>query len=120
MAAGVDRIEPLERGDPRAGRPGHGRVDRLQPGAELGEQPAAALGLARGLREPNEVLEHLVEGLGVKREDGRAAGELGGDAADVVVGDGAHGAERLGHDQVGRELAQGRVVEPVQRLAARR
>ena len=44
VAAGEDRIEPLERRDPRAGRPGHGLVDRRQPGAELGEQPARRAG----------------------------------------------------------------------------
>src|SRR5207249_4675072 len=40
--------------------------------------------------------------------------------ADVVIGDGAHRAQRLGDDQVGRELGQRGLVELVERLASLR
>jgi hypothetical protein len=46
------------------------------------------------------------------------AGDAPRDRDHVVVGDGAHGAQPLGDDQVGLELDQATRVELVDRLAA--
>ena len=46
--------------------------------------------------------------------------DLLGDRAHVLIGDGAHGAQRLGHDQIGLERLELIHVELVDRLTAER
>ena len=118
MTADERRVEPLEGSDtgPLGARD---RVaHRAQSHAKLPAQTLAALADAGGDREPDEVVEDLVEGPGIERDHVGPAGQARGDRADVVVGDGADRAQRLGHDQVGLELEERSLVELVERLTA--
>ena len=100
-----------------------GRADRLAHRARSGARGrCAARRRARAIpiaaRERLGVSEDLAEGRGVERDHLRMRRQPLGDRADVVVGDGADVAQRLGDDQVDVELAQRRLVELVERVAA--
>jgi hypothetical protein len=56
----------------------------------------------------------------VQRDHHRLGVDLLSDLPHVVVGDRAHGAQRLGDDEVGRELVQHLGVEFVDRFAGQR
>ena len=70
-----------------------------------------------GLAEPDHVLEHLAERARVLLEHPRPARQPRGDLDHVLVGDRADVADRLGDDQVGRELGEQLLVELVERPA---
>ena len=88
-----------------------------QPPLEREAKRVGSVVDARDLAEPADVVEHLVEVVRVERDDPRPALQPGGHGDDVVIGDGAHLAERLGDDQVDVELRQRRLVEGVEMLA---
>ena len=69
------------------------------------------------LAEPDHVLEHLAERARVLLEHPRLARQPRGDLEHVLVGDGADVADRLGDDQVRRQLGQPLLVELVERPA---
>ena len=96
-----------------------GAPDRVDPRALAGDEVQRRVARAGGLGDRADVAHRLAERRRVQRDDPRLLGQLGGDAADVVVGDRAHRAQLLGDDQVGLELgAAARLVERVDRLAA--
>ena len=117
VAAGERRVEPLERRDPGARRVGDRGPDGVDPGPQLPAQALAAVADAAGLAEADEVAEDLVEGRGVEREHLGGARQARGDRANVVVGDGADRAERLGDDQVGALGGKRLLIELVERIA---
>ncbi len=117
--AGVDGVEPLERGDPgpleRRRRGPHGVDPRLQ----RAPQARPAVGGAAGRppsRSASASTSPSVEGSSESTR-GRL-GSRAGDGDDVVVGDRADRADGLGDDQIDVELGQPLLVELVERLAA--
>ncbi len=117
VAGHEDGVEPLERGDGDRRRVAHREPHAVDPRRRGGDQvDGGVLGVGRpGQRA--DVAQHLAERGRVERDDrGRRVHPLG-DRADVVVGDGADRAQRLGHDQVGRERLQHALVELVDRAA---
>ncbi len=120
VAADERRVEPLEGKHPRAPPLPCGRSDRIQPRLEpvlkgrREHRLSGRNGHASDVRD-----EDLVQRLGVEREHLGPARQALGDGADVVVGDGADGAQGLRDDQVGLELCQLGLVERVERLATR-
>ena len=120
VTSDVRRVEPLERDRARAGCVLDGLADAVDAGGGLVHQLRALLGHTGGRREIACAGKHLSEGRGVERQDLRHRVELFGDGADVVRRHRADLAERLGHDQVGLDLVEDRVVELVDRLAAAR
>ena len=116
MPADVGRVEPLERDHPRRARARDGGPHRRQPSLELAAQLVGCLRDPGRLAEPDHVLEHLAQRARVLLNDPGLARQPGGDLDHVLEGDGADLADRLGDDQVGRELGQQLLVELVQRL----
>ena len=68
--------------------------------------------------ERAHVAQHLAQGPGVQREHLGLGREPFRNGAHVVHGHRAHGAQRLGHDQVRLKLLELLLVELVERLAA--
>ena len=92
----VDRVEPLERGDP--GSPaGVGRApDGVDAARQRGVEVLARAGPAAGVAEPERVGEDLAEGRGVQRQHPRFRRQASGDRPNVVVADRAHLADLPG------------------------
>ena len=116
VAADEGRVEPLERQDARPRR----ARDRAR-GPPSSRRSSSSLQLRRPRGDPGrlakagDVGEHLRRGsTGSSEITARLARQPGGDRDDVVVGDGADLADRLGDDQVRLELA------PAQARRARR
>ena len=120
VAADVDRVEPLERRHARArAAPATAARDRREAGAKLARAAARrdrGSPVAQASRTRSPSTSSRVSGS--SEITSGAARQPRGDRAHVVVGDGADRAQRLGHDQVGLELRQRLLVEPVERLAA--
>ncbi len=113
MAGDVDGVEPLERRHPH----GLGGADRdahaVDPrGGGLHEVYAGVARVGR-LGERADVAQDLAERVRVERDDRGPGVQPLGDRADVVVGDRAHRAQRLGDDQVGLELREAVLVQLV-------
>ena len=106
--------------DPRARRSRDGIAHAVEPRLQLAAQLLAALRHAGASRQPRHVVQHLAEGAPGPARYARAARQPRGHLADVVVGDGADRAERLGDDQVRRELRQRGLVQLVEGVAPRR
>ena len=117
MAADEGRVEPLERGHARAVRAAHGKLHAVEAIGEVFHQVHRVVLRVRGLGERAHVAQHLAERVRIQREHLRGGIEPLRDGADVVLGDGAHGAERLGDDQVRLQVLQLALVELVDRAA---
>jgi hypothetical protein len=74
--------------------------------------------LAARIREANQIIENLVEALGVERDHLRTRRQAARDRANVLVGDGADRAQRLGDDQVRRQRRQRGLVQLIEGVAA--
>ncbi len=120
VAGDEDRVEPLERDDARARLLAHGELDAVDARGDIGDQLDAALARAGRLGERAHVAERLAERMRVERDHARIRRQLTRDLGDVVIGDGADGAERLRDDHLRRELGERVAVELVDRLAGER
>ncbi len=108
------RIEPFQGEHSGAGRAFDGGTHILEPPLEIVTQGDGPVGDPGRLAQPRDVGEHVGEVRGVERDHLRERREAGGHGYDVVVGDRADLADRLGDDQVDVELAQRGLVELVQ------
>ena len=100
---------------PRTGEP-----DPVDPRRGLSDQvDRLVLGVGR-LRQRPGIAEHLADRPRVQRDHDRLAVDLLGDRTDLVVGDRADPAQRLGDDQLGLQLVQQVGVERVQSCAGQR
>ena len=99
-------------------RSGNGLADAVEPRLKLAAQRLATVS-ARRVASASRTRSSSTSPrrLGVERDHARARLEPRGDRADVVVGDGADRAQRLGDDQVGLEVGERGLVELVERLA---
>ncbi len=113
----VGRVEPLQRDHARQGRPRDGGADRRQPALQFPSQLVRLVLHPGCLAKPDHVLEHLAQRARVLLDDPGLARQARGDLEHVLEGDRAHGADRLGDDQVGGQLLQQILVELVQRLS---
>ena len=100
VAADVGRVQPLQRHDPRPAVWSRRRPYALDPLRQPALEPQCALARPAGLAEANDVREDIVEACRIEGEDVGFTRQARGDAADLVVGDGANGAHGLRHDQV--------------------
>ena len=115
------RVQPLERGDgrPRSASRTASRTASMRARWRVTRSSAASRApVAWATVRMSPIASPSV--VRVERDDLRVARDPARDGDDVVVGDGAHGAQLLGDDQVGLELGQGLLVELVDRLAALR
>ena len=96
MAGDERRVEPLQCN--HAGPPdvAGGDADAVDPGGRLRDQLDGGVLAVGRLGERAGVAEHLADGVGVERDDHRLTVELFGDRSHIVVGDGAHRAQRPG------------------------
>ncbi len=120
VTGGERRVEPLERGDARPAGVSDGQPDAVDARCGVAhELDRGVLGVGR-LGERARIAEHLADGVRVERDHARMALDLVRDGADVVVGDRAHRAQRLGDDQVRPEFVEQLRVELVDRFAGQR
>ena len=106
VAGRVGRVEPFERDHARAPGAAHRQADAVDPLGGLADQvDGRVLGVCR-LCDRSGIAENLSDRVRVKRDHHRLAVDLLRESADVVVGDGAHRAQRLRDDQVGLQLVQ--------------
>ena len=120
VAGDIGRIEPLERDHPRSPRAPHGQPDPIDSGRGLTDQiHGSVLGVC-GLCDRSGIAQDLSHSVRIERDHQRLAVDLLGDLPDVLVGDGADLAQRLGDDQVGLEVLEHLGVELVDRFAAER
>ena len=116
VAADEGRVEPLEGERSRRRRPLDRDAHRRQPALQLAAQLSRPfLDPDRG-PQPGQVLQHLAERAGVLLHHPRPARQPRRHLDHVLEGDGADVADRLGDDQVRRQLGQPRLVEAVERL----
>ena len=73
--------------------------------AAVSPRSHALLAALAGLSEGAHVAEALAEALRVKGDHARAGGQVLGHLGYLLIGDGAHRAEGLGHDQIGESAA---------------
>jgi hypothetical protein len=133
VAAGVvDQLRGPVAGDERGIQPFQGdhagpahdvarqHADPVNPGrGVLYEVHRLVLGVG-GLGQRARVGENLADRVRVQRDHHREAVDLVRDLADVVIGDGAHRAQRLGDDQIGGQLAERLGVELIDRFTGER
>ena len=103
-----------------ARRAAHRQPDAVDPRRGVADQLDGGVPAVGRLRERPRVAQHLADRVWVERDHPRVRLDLLGDRADVVVGDRAHRAQRLGDDQVGSQVVEGLDVELVDRLAGER
>jgi hypothetical protein len=122
------RVDPLEHehplrigvgAEPVDARQRHARLDGGYPGPQAVDEQVGSGIDARGPAHVLDVDHHLVERLRVQRHDLSATAEPAECLIDIAGRHGADPTQVLGENQVGLDLGDTRLVEPVQRRLAR-
>ena len=119
MPGAEGRIGPFEHGHTGTISRGHGVGDSIQPPAERSDELHRPLLGVGGAADRLNGRQDLVQRHRVERDHLGPAPQVLQRLVHFVDVDGAHGAQVLGHDQIGIEVAQRSLIEGVEVFARR-
>jgi hypothetical protein len=120
MTCGVEWREPFDTGHagtmrdaPDASSNGVDSVPQVRGETMALRRPTG------GVADPYDIVDYIMDGTGVQREDGRLEREGAKGVVQLVRRDGADVTEVLGQHQIGARLSQEMIIQPIEPLSRR-